>query len=40
MNEKIDKDSLDIMFNLVDYPTTKAEIMALTKYNTSINCVF
>lgn len=35
----LDSDNLDLIFNLVDFPQTKAEALAMAKYNMTVNCV-
>lgn len=35
----LEEDQLDTIFNLVDYPNTKAEALALAKYNLTVNLV-
>ena len=35
-----DQDLVDGFIYLIDYPTTKSEILALSKYNQGLNAVF
>lgn len=36
----LESDTADCMFQFIDYPNTKKEALALSKYGHSLNCVF
>ena len=38
--EKLESDNADVMFQFIDYPNTKKEALALSKFGHSLNCVF
>lgn len=35
----LDSEALDLIFSFVDYPQTKAEALAMAKYNFTVNAV-